>query len=180
MFEDRVKRDHHRYLQRADEIDDIGTVLAAEYAVLMLDADEAKVAEVDVLRRADVVRFDVLPDFEFDFGRVVVLSRGLRHRQHYRRRTVIVAINGMREVGGERGDSTAAWAVRADESDRDRAAARFGARIRRHVDCASMQRPSRAVVRRCVRYRWHLASPYAPSTQLPTTLFLRRRTAADT
>ena len=70
---------------------------------------------------------------------------------------MIVAVDGMCEVGSERSDPAAARAIRADESDRDRAVERFGGRIRRRVRRAPMQRP-RAVVRSCVRYCWHLVT----------------------
>ena len=118
MLQDSVQRDDHGHSQCADEIEDVAAVLAAEYAVLVLDADEAQVAEVDVLRRTDVVGFDVLPDFELDLVGVLVLPRRFRHGQHYRRCTMVVAIDRKSEVCGEGGDSAAARAVGADESDR--------------------------------------------------------------
>ena len=81
-LENRVKRDHCRHAQRVDEIEKIAAIVAAENAVLVLNADQPNAAVIDEFRRPGVVGFDVLPELELDLGGVLVVSRGIGDGEH--------------------------------------------------------------------------------------------------
>ena len=140
-LEHRVQRHDHGHAQRADEIEDVAAVVAAEDAVLVLHRDQAHGTVVHELRGARVIGFHVLPNLELHVRRVLVLARRLGDGEHHGQRALVGPGDGRGEIGRERCDAAAARTVRADERDRElairRLARALGARVlvRVRVQC---------------------------------------------
>ena len=177
LLEHRVQRDDRRHAQRVDEIEDVAAVVAAEDAVLVLNADQAHVAVVHELRGARVVGFDVLPDLELDLGGILVLARRLGDGEHHRQHAPSSPATAAREIGGEGCDSAAARTVGADERDRDLNVDRVARQGLEQVVCATALRASGVLVRWSMGDRRHLSVRVHPAATITYLIVMRARAA---
>ncbi len=115
IVEHRVQGDDRRDAQRAQEVEDVRAVVAAEDAVFVLQRHPAHVLVVDQLGGARVVALRSLPYLVADLVRVLVVAGGVRHRDRHRLDARAGGVDAGREIAGERRDAATARRIGPDE-----------------------------------------------------------------
>ena len=112
-----MQRGDDRHPQVAQQAEDVAAGRAAEDAVLVLEADDVGVGEVQEVGRAEVAVELLLLDLEPDFRRVVVPLGEIVDRHHEAVRTRKLGGHRRAHVVRERGDPALPRQVVADEGD---------------------------------------------------------------
>ncbi len=117
MLQNGVERGDDRDAEIAQEGQDVAATGAAVDAVLMLEADDIGVAEIDVIGRAAVGIEITFAEFETNFRRVVVALRQIIDRGDKALGLGILLGHGIAEIVGKRGDAALAGKIVAEEGD---------------------------------------------------------------
>ena len=177
VLEDGVQRNDGGHAQRVHEIEDVAAVVAAEDAVLVLDANQAHAAVVHELGSARVVGLDVLPNLELDLGRILVLAARFGDGQHHREHAPFIGSNSTGEIASKGGDSATTRTVRADERYLDLNVDRVARQGLEPVVCATALRASGVLVRWSVGDRRHLSIRVHPAATITYLIVMRARAA---
>jgi hypothetical protein len=84
VVEDGVQGDDRRHAQRAQQVEDVRAVVAAEDPVLVLQRHPAHVLVVDQLGGARVVALHSLSNLVADLVRILVRAAAVGHRDRHR------------------------------------------------------------------------------------------------
>ena len=117
ILEDGVQGGDDRHAQVAQQTDDMAAGRTAEDAVLVLEADDIGIGEIEEIGRSQVGVELLLLDFEADFGRVVVTLRNVVDGHDETIGPGILGGNRRADVVGESRDAASSRQVIADECD---------------------------------------------------------------
>ena len=117
VLEDGVQRRDDRHPQVAQQPYDVAAGRTAEDAVLVLEADDIGVGEIEEIGRPQVGVDLLLLDFEPNFRRVVVPLRNVVDRHDETIRPGVLGGDRRAEVVGESRDAASSRQVIADECD---------------------------------------------------------------
>ena len=112
-----VQRDHRGHAQRAEKIQDVSAVVAAEDAVFVLERHPPHVLVVDQLCGARVVGLRSLPNLVLDLLRVLVGTRLIVDGDDQGLDTLIGSGHSGCQVARERRDAAATGWIGADKGD---------------------------------------------------------------
>ena len=106
-----------RHLQSAKQFQNVRPCGSAKNSVLVLQADQVDIAEIQEVSGLSVGRKIVLGKFEANSARVKVTFFSVVYRERQEFRGAIFLVNGVTQIGGECGDATAARKIVAHDSD---------------------------------------------------------------
>ena len=75
-----MKHGHHRLSDLLEKFDYVPSVIPTKNAKFVLHANHVDAREIRVLRRQTIIAKLALSDFEYDFGRIVIATRGIAYR----------------------------------------------------------------------------------------------------
>ena len=121
--ENGMKRGHHRFFQRAEQMDDVAAVLSAENTELMLQADRIYRRDVDEISSPLVITPVLITDVKTDITAVTVILRAVVQGNHFEDTLIVImvalAVNLAKTSGQIRcicGNAAAARRICRDES----------------------------------------------------------------
>jgi hypothetical protein len=117
LAKNRVQGCNHGHLQATQKFQDVAAGRSAENSVLMLQANQVNIAEIQEIRGLAIGSQFILRKFEANSGRIAVTFRSIVDRQREKLGGAVFGVNGVAQIGCEGSDATAPGQVVADNCD---------------------------------------------------------------
>jgi hypothetical protein len=108
---------NHGHVQAAQQLQDVAASRSAENPILMLQANQVNIAEIQEVGGLAVGSQFILRKFEANPGRIAVTFCSIVDRKREELGGSVFGVNGVAQIGCKRSDATAPGQVVPDDSD---------------------------------------------------------------